>query len=62
MTDDLLTIEDIAKLYRVSYRTARDVTTKNRGFPAPIPGSTRRKPLWLRETIEAYVRGGLTQV
>lgn len=60
MTDELLTTEDIAALYRVTYRTARDVIIKNPRFPKPIPSSTRRKPLWLRETIQAYVRGELT--
>lgn len=56
MTDDLLTLEDIATLYRTSYRQARDVITKHPAFPAPIPGSTRRKPLWLRESILRYLR------
>jgi hypothetical protein len=60
MTNDLLTLDDIAQLYRVSYRTARDIITKRRSFPSPVPGSTKKKPLWLRETIEAYVRGELT--
>jgi hypothetical protein len=57
MTDDLLTLDDIAQLYRVSYRTARDIITKRRSFPPPVPGSTKKKPLWLRETIEAFIRG-----
>jgi hypothetical protein len=60
MTEDLLTLADIAEIYRVNYRTARDVITKKRSFPEPIPGSTKKKPLWLRETIKAYVRGELT--
>ena len=60
MTNDLLTLENIAEIYRVTYRTARDVVTKRRGFPKPVPGSTKKKPLWLRETIEAYVRGVTT--
>jgi hypothetical protein len=60
LADDLLALDDIAGIYRVTYRTARDVVTKRRGFPKPVPGSTKKKPLWLRETIEAYVRGELT--
>jgi hypothetical protein len=62
MTEDLLTIDDIAKLYRVTRRYARDFLVKNPRFPRPVPSSTRKHPLWLRETIEAYVRGALTQV
>jgi hypothetical protein len=56
MTEDLLTIDDIAKLYRVTRRYARDFLVKNPRFPKPIPLSTRKKPLWHRETIEAFVR------
>lgn len=59
--NDLIDLHDIAEMYRVSYRTARDVTTKHPGFPPPVPGCTRKKPLWLRETIEAYIRGEITQ-
>jgi hypothetical protein len=62
MTDQFLTLDDIAALYRVTRRYARDFITKNPRFPRPIPSSTRKTPLWLRETIEAYVRGELTQV
>ena len=57
MTDELLTTEDIAAMYRVSYRTARDIVTKRIGFPPPIPGSTRKKPLWIRSQVRAYIMG-----
>jgi hypothetical protein len=57
---DLLTLQDIADIYRTSYRQARDVVTKHPGFPKPIPASSSHRPLWLRETIEAFVRGELT--
>ena len=35
MTNDLLTLHDIAEMYRVSYRQARDVITKHPSFPSP---------------------------
>lgn len=54
---DLLTIEDIASLYRVTVRFAREQLTKRPGFPKPIPGCTSRNRLWLKESIENYWRG-----
>lgn len=56
--NDLLTTQDIADLYRVSYAHARDIIIKRPDFPKPIPASTRNKPLWLKDTIEAFIRGG----
>jgi len=58
--NDLLTTQDIADLYRVSYTHARDVLTKHKGFPRPIPASSKKKPLWLKDTIEAFIRGEST--
>ena len=40
MSDELLTLTDLAELYRCSYRHARDVITKLIGFPSLAPGST----------------------
>ncbi len=54
---DLLTLQDIANLYGVTYRFARDQLTKRPGFPKPIPGCTTRRRMWLKEHIEAYWRG-----
>lgn len=52
----LLDLDDIAKLYRVSRRHARDVLVKQPGFPKPAPGSSPKIPLWLEDEIRAYVR------
>lgn len=60
MTEELLTLRDIANLYRVTYRYARDFLVKKPGFPSPIPGCTQRTRLWHRETISAYLRGGIS--
>lgn len=56
MSDDLLTLSDIAELYRCSRRHARDVITKLIGFPEIAPGSTPRNPLWLRVEIRAFLQ------
>jgi hypothetical protein len=55
MNDELLTMADIAELYRCSRRHARDVITKLVGFPDFAPGSTQRNPLWLRVEVRAYL-------
>jgi len=60
VTNDLLTLHDIAEMYRVSYRQARDVITKHPSFPKPVPACSRKKPLWLRDMIEAFVRGQMS--
>ena len=56
MSDELLTITDLAALYRCSYRHARDVITKSIGFPDLAPGSTPRNPLWLRDDVRDFLR------
>lgn len=55
MTDELLTLDDIASMYRCGRRHARDVITKLIGFPVLAPGSTERKPLWLRTEVRAFL-------
>ena len=55
MSDELMTIQDIADLYRCSYNTARDMKVKLIGFPDPVPGSSVRKPLWLRSEVRAFL-------
>ena len=57
MNDELLTIQDIADLFRCNYRTARDVKVKLIGFPKPAPGSSLRIPLWLRSEVRAFLHG-----
>jgi len=57
MSDELLTLDDLAELYRCHRRHARDVITKLVGFPPLAPGSTQRNPLWLRDDVRAYLRG-----
>lgn len=55
---DLLTLKDIAGLWRCSLRHARDVLVKMPGFPAPAPGSRVRNRVWNREEIEEFRLSG----
>jgi hypothetical protein len=55
IVDELMTIDDIAALYRCSRRHARDVIVKLIGFPELAPGSTRIKHLWLRDEVRDFL-------
>jgi hypothetical protein len=61
MTDELLNLDDIAALYRCSRRHARDVIVKLVGFPEFAPGSTQRRPLWLRKDVRAFLHRKRTE-
>jgi hypothetical protein len=55
MNEELLTLDDIASMYRCTRRHARDVIVKVVGFPPFAPGSTQRNPLWLRVEVRAFL-------
>lgn len=57
MTDELLTIDDIAALYKLDRKQARDSVVKTPGFPAFAPGTTWRKPRWLASDVRRFLRG-----
>lgn len=56
MTDEILTIEDIASLYKVTRERARDNIVKQPGFPDLAPGSTWRQPRWVASEVRAFIR------
>lgn len=56
MLDEILTIDDIATLYKVGRERARDTIVKQPGFPAIAPGSTWRQPRWVGAEVLAYIR------
>lgn len=58
MTEELLTIDDIASLYKVSRRTARDSIVKQVGFPEKVHGSSTRKPRWRAAEVHRYITHG----
>lgn len=61
MTDELMTLDDIAALYRCSRRHARDIIVKLIGFPFQAPGATPRNPLWLRTEVRAFLHRKVTR-
>ena len=62
MTVELMTLEDIAALYKVTHVKARDFVVKTSGFPEPAPGSTPRVRRWLASEVEAFVRRKPAQI
>jgi hypothetical protein len=54
---EMMSIEDIAALWKVPRDYARDTLVKQEGFPSPAPGSTRKFQRWLRSQVEAFARG-----
>lgn len=52
----LMQLKDIAAMYGVSNKVARDRIVRSEGFPKPATGSTRRKRMWARAEIERHVQ------
>lgn len=53
--NDLMTLDDIAKMNHCTVRHARDVLVKLPGFPAEAPTSTPRNRLWVRDEVRAFI-------
>ena len=51
---ELLTVEDIARIWRCSVRLARDVLVKSDGFPPPAPGSGPKHRVWVAQEISDF--------
>lgn len=51
----LLDLDDIAALYRVPRRHARDFIVKQPGFPEPAPGSSSRFRRWSETDVQAFI-------
>lgn len=52
---DLMTLDEVAEMWRCTRRRARDVITKLDGFPPIAPGASFRRPLWLRSAVLEFV-------
>ena len=52
----VMQITEIACLYRVPVRFARQNIVTAQGFPLPIPGSSQRKKLWPRHAVERHAQ------
>ena len=55
MVEELLTLDDLAGVYKCTRRHVRDVITKTIGFPEPAPGSTMFRPRWLATEVRAFL-------
>lgn len=51
---DLLTIDDIAQMWRCSVRHARDSLVKLPGFPPPAPGSGPKHRVWVAKEVRDF--------
>jgi len=52
---DLLTLDDIAQLWRVTREHARRYLVKLPEFPDPAPGSTRKNQRWKQRDVVAFL-------
>jgi hypothetical protein len=52
---ELLTIEDIAKLWKKEPQWVQRYLVKRPGFPPPVPGSTRKTRRWKPQDVERYL-------
>jgi MarR-like DNA-binding transcriptional regulator SgrR of sgrS sRNA len=59
---DLLTLEDIARMWRCSTRHARDTLVKMPGFPPPAPGSGSRHRVWLSKEVREFAHRRSAQI
>jgi hypothetical protein len=54
---NLLTLDEIAQLWKVNREFARKRIVKLPEFPDPAPGSTRKKPRWREPEVHAFLSG-----
>ena len=56
MLHDLLTISEIAALFRCSRRTVAEHWIQRPDFPRPVFAPSRKSRLWSREDIERWAK------
>jgi hypothetical protein len=54
---EMMSVEDIAALWKVPRDYALNVLVKQEGFPPVAPGSTRKFQRWLRSDVVAFIQG-----
>lgn len=57
MTTDLMTLEDIARMWKVTREHARRYIVRLPEFPDPAPGSTRKNQRWLAREVQRFIQG-----
>lgn len=55
--NDLLTLDDIARMWKVSREHARRYLVKLPEFPDPAPGSTRKNQRWKADEVKGFLTG-----
>lgn len=55
MTDELMTLDDIATMVKLSRNHVRDVIVKAADFPRPVLGV--RKPRWSASAVRRHLKG-----
>ena len=58
---DLLTLDDITQMLKLSRYHVRDVVVKSPGFPPPAPGTGPRKPRWPAHAVRKFFAGKSAQ-
>lgn len=58
MSDELMTLDDIAEMHKCERRHARDVIVKLPGFPPEAPTSRPKHRLWVRAEVVHFVTRG----
>lgn len=58
---EMLSVDDIAALWKVPREYAMNKLVKQEGFPAPAPGSTRKFQRWLRRDVERFAVGDVDE-
>ncbi len=58
---NLLTIDDITAITKLSRYHVRDVVVKSPGFPPPAPGTGPRKPRWPEHAVRKFFAGKSAQ-
>lgn len=59
--NDLMTLDDITEMLRLSRYHVRDVVVKTPGFPPPAPGTGPRKPRWSAKEVRKFFAGKSAQ-
>ncbi len=54
---EMMSVEDIAAMWKVPRDYALNVLVKQEGFPPVAPGSTRKFQRWRRQDVLAFIAG-----
>ena len=54
---NLLTLDDITAIAKLSREHVRNRLVKSEGFPKPAPGFGSRKPRWYEADVNRFFRG-----